>query len=272
MANTGLDECYNDITRLVVAVIIAPLFLFQVYYHRRPKELTVAEGSPQTICQNLDNLKPENGSNSIESHIFTFEAVPVNASFHSCIQRLISPNITLCDNYWSKNSNGPTIEQIRLPFFGVDPAYAQDDEGYIICPENLTEVQCYGKIVRTPDDGYDVNDTSIDQANKSMSTVGVSLRQQEPNQIHPSKEPYGVYYEGLDWWGICNNSLIRSYISQPCETLVTPDHHALTSEGKVVLEKVLCPKGPSVLSTIELFYGSIPDKVKNKLNIACGWH
>lgn len=82
----------------------------------------------------------------------------------------------------------------------------------------------------------------------------------------------GVYYEGLDWWGICNNSLIRSYISQPCENLVTPDHHALTSEGKAVLEKVLCPKGPSVLSTIELFYGSIPDKAKNELEIACGWH
>jgi hypothetical protein len=58
---------------------------------------TVSEGSPQTIYQNLDNLKPENGSNLIESNIFTFENVPVNASFHSCIQRLIYPNVTLCD-------------------------------------------------------------------------------------------------------------------------------------------------------------------------------
>jgi hypothetical protein len=81
----------------------------------------------------------------------------------------------------------------------------------------------------------------------------------------------GVYYEGLDWWGICNNSLIRSYISQPCETLVTPDHRALTSQGKIVLEGILCPKGPSILSTIELFYGPIPGKAKNELNIACGW-
>jgi hypothetical protein len=61
-----------------------------------------------------------------------------------------------------------------LPFFGVNPADAQDDEGYTICPQYLTEVQCYGKIVKTPDDGYNVNDTSIDQANKSKSTTEVS--------------------------------------------------------------------------------------------------
>jgi hypothetical protein len=130
---------------------------------------TVSEGSPQTICQNLDNLKPENGSNSIESNIFTFNSVPVNASFHSCIQRLIYPNVTLCDNFGSKNSQGPTIEQLMLPFFGGNPDDAQDDEGYTICPAYLNEVQCYGKIVRTPDDGYDVNDTCIEQANRSTS-------------------------------------------------------------------------------------------------------
>jgi hypothetical protein len=50
----------------------------------------------------------------------------------------------------------------------------------------------------------------------------------EPNQTEPSTE----YYKGLDWWGICNNSLVRSYISQPCESLVSQDHHALTSQGK----------------------------------------
>ena len=93
----------------------------------------------------------------------------------------------------------------------------------------------------------------------------------EPNQIYSFKEPSAVYYEGLDWWGICNNSLLRSYISQPCETLVSPDHRALTSQGKIALEGILCPKGPSILSTIELFYGPIPDKAKNEVGIACGW-
>jgi len=95
---------------------------------------TVSEGYPQTICQNLDNLKPENNSNSIESNIFTFENVPVNASFHSCIQRLIYPNVTLCYNYGSKNYQGPTVEQLILQFFGVDPPNAEDDEGYTSCP------------------------------------------------------------------------------------------------------------------------------------------
>ncbi len=82
---------------------------------------------------------------------------------------LIYPNVTLCDNLGSKNYQGPTIEQTRLPFFGVDPAEAEDDEGYTICPPYLIEVQCYGKIVKTPDDGYDVNDTSIERANKSTT-------------------------------------------------------------------------------------------------------
>jgi len=365
---------------------------------------TVSEGGPQTICQNLDNLKPENGSNSIESNIFTFENVPVNASFHSCIQRLIYPNVTLCDNYGSKNYQGPTVEQLILPFFGVDPADAEDDEGYTSCPLYLTEVQCYGKIVRTPDDGYDINDTSIDQDSKrtalteQQSPVGsltanqsqvsnkpivanqtVILKQglnatlrgidpnnkslnfsiytepargtitftkinstsvnatyfpledgiltdsfsykasngildsnigkvlltyyppqilgngntsnniqlqppanqsspeeqqsgnTESNQTYSLTEPPTEYYKGLDWRGICNNSLVRSYISQPCETLVSQDHHALTSQGKIVLEGILCPKGPSILSTIELFYGPIPGKAKNELSIICGW-
>jgi Bacterial Ig domain len=289
--------------------------------------------------------------------------------------------------------------------FGVDPTDAKDDEGYGICPQYLTEVQCYGKIVKTPDDGYDVNDTSIDQVSKrialaeqqlpvgsltanqiqvsekpivtnqkvtlkegsnitlqgidpnnkslnfsiftqpakgaitftkinstsvnatyfpledgiltdsfsykasngvldsnigkvsliffppqtsdngntssniqSQPPVNQSLREQEqPQKQTPNidtgvlQEPSAFYYEGLDWWGICNNSLLRSYISQPCETLVSPDHRALTSQGKIALEGILCPKGPSILSTIELFYGPIPDKAKNELGIACGW-
>ena len=152
---------------------------------------TVSEGSPQTICQNLDNLKPENGSNSIESNVFTFENVLVNASFHSCIQRLICPNVTLCNNYGSKNYQGPTVEQQILPFFGVDPANAEDDEGYTSCPLYLTEVQCYGKVVKTPDDGYEVNDTSIDQDSKQIA----STKQQLPegsltaNQSQVSNKP-----------------------------------------------------------------------------------
>jgi tetratricopeptide (TPR) repeat protein len=408
--NEGFDTCSGNLPKRVETlkmfnVIVLKDNVTDETANTRICTTVSGEYYPQTICQNLDNLKPKNGSNSIESNLFTFENVPVNASFHSCIQRLIYPNVTLCDNYGSTNNQGPTIEQTRLPFFGVDPTEAEDDEGYTICPQYLTEVQCYGKMVKTPDDGYDVNDTSIDQVSKrialaeqqlpvgsltanqtqvsnkpivtnqtvilkegsnitlqgidpnnkslnfsiytqpakgtitftkinstsvnatyfpledgiltdsfsykasngvsdsnigkviltffpaqtsdngntssnvqSQPPVNQSLREQqqpgntEPNQTYSFKEPSAVYYEGLDWWGICNNSLVHSYISQPCETLVTPDHRALTLQGKTVLEKILCQKGPSVLSTIELFYGSIPDKAKNELSNACGWH
>jgi hypothetical protein len=78
-------------------------------------------------------------------------------------------------------------------------------------------------------------------------------------------------YEGLNWRGICNNPLLSSYISQPCDVLVTPDGNALTSEGKVQLEAILCPRGPSILSTLEMFYGTISDNLKNELGAACGW-
>ncbi|MGN6632694.1 MAG: hypothetical protein ACTHKP_10735 [Nitrososphaeraceae archaeon] len=114
--------------------------------------------------------------------------MPVNASFHSCIQRLIYPNVTLCDNYGSTNSQGPTVEQKILPFIGVDPAAAEDDEGYTACPTYLTEVQCYGKIVKTPDDGYDINDSSIDQASKQ---IALTEEQKLPiaNQTQVSNKP-----------------------------------------------------------------------------------
>lgn len=79
------------------------------------------------------------------------------------------------------------------------------------------------------------------------------------------------YYDGLNWREICNNPLLSSHITQPCDVLVTIDGNALTSEGKIQLEGILCPRGPSVLSTIEIFYGTISDDLKNELGAACGW-
>ena len=171
--NEGFDACSGNLPKRVETLKMFNLIVLKANITDETANTrictTVSEGCPQSICQNLDNLKPENGSNSIESNLFTFDNVPVNASFHSCIQRLIYPNVTLCDNFGSKNNQGPTIEQLMLPFFGVNPDDAQDDEGYTICPAYLNEVQCYGKIVKTPDDGYDVNDTCIEQANRSTS-------------------------------------------------------------------------------------------------------
>jgi Bacterial Ig domain len=134
-----------------------------------------------------------------------------------------------------------------------------------------------GKVTLTffPPQTSDNGNTSSDIQSQPPGNQS-SPEEQPPGNAAPNqtsfREPSAVYYEGMDWWGICNNSLVRSYISQPCETLVTSDHRALTPQGKAVLERVLCPKGPSILSTIELFYGSIPNKTKNELSIACGWH
>ncbi len=193
--NEGFDACSNNISKRVETLKMFNIIVLKGNVTGETANTrictTVSEGGPQTICQNLDNLKPENNSNSIESHIFTFENVPVNASFHSCIRRLIYPNVTLCDNYGSTNDQGPTIEQKILPFFGVDPAAAEDDEGYTSCPTYLTEVQCYGKTVKTPDDGYDVNDTSMDQALKQIALAEQLLPAGSviANQIQESNKP-----------------------------------------------------------------------------------
>jgi hypothetical protein len=92
-----------------------PSGLFLKSNNNRHQTFSYNIGSTQTICQNLDNPKPENRK-SIESNVFASDTVPVNVLFHSCIQRLISPNITLCDNYGLKNSKGPILEQLMLYF------------------------------------------------------------------------------------------------------------------------------------------------------------
>ena len=87
----------------------------------------------------------------------------------------------------------------------------------------------------------------------------------------PRNQLTGRYYEGLDWREICNNPLASNYISQPCDSLVTSDGNALTPNGKQVMEGFLCPRGQGVISTIELFVGSIPDRLESELATACGW-
>jgi hypothetical protein len=107
------------------------------------------------------------------------------------------------------------------------------------------------------------SDTGAAQSNSSLTSSG---RSQEPVAKQNDR-----YYEGLNWWGVCNNPLLHSYISQSCDVLVTPDKNALTFKGKVALEGILCPRGPSIVTTLQLFYGPIPQKLKNDLAVACGW-
>jgi hypothetical protein len=93
-------------------------------------------------------------------------------------------------------------------------------------------------------------------------TAGVSITDEQDNSR---------YYEGFDWLGVCNNPLVRNYITQPCDVLVTSDGNALTSDGKLAMENVLCPKGRGIIGTIELFYKPIPDSLEEELASACGW-
>jgi hypothetical protein len=74
-------------------------------------------------------------------------------------------------------------------------------------------------------EGYNACSNDLNSQSKSGGNFGSA-----------TKEPSGIYYEGLDWWSICNTTIVHSYTSQPCTTLVTPDHRALTSQGKAELE------------------------------------
>jgi hypothetical protein len=39
----------------------------------------------------------------------------------------------------------------------------------------------------------------------------------------------------INWGAICRNPLVDAYLSEPCETLTSPDGYTLTPEGKHVL-------------------------------------
>lgn len=77
--NEGFDACSGNLqkwveTKMFNIIILKGNVTDEAAYTRICT--TVSEWGPQTICQNLDSLKPENDSNLIESNIFTFENVP----------------------------------------------------------------------------------------------------------------------------------------------------------------------------------------------------
>lgn len=100
----------------------------------------------------------------------------------------------------------------------------------------------------------------------------ISTTTEDSDKINPSpNQQTDRYYEGYDWRGVCNNPFASNYISQPCDTLVTPDGNALTPNGKQVMEGLLCPQGRGMIGTLEMFVGSIPDHLESELATACGW-
>jgi hypothetical protein len=65
--------------------------------------------------------------------------------------------------------------------------------------------------------------------------------------------------------------MVRNYITQQCDVLVTSDGNALTSEGKTAMETVLCPPGRSIISMIEFAYKPIPSGLQEELASGCSW-
>lgn len=103
-----------------------------------------------------------------------------------------------------------------------------------------------------------LTETTQEQTN---TTTGVSITDDQDNR----------YYEGFDWRGVCNNPLVRNYVTQQCDILVTSDGNALTSDGKAAMEKVLCPQGRSIIGILEFAYKPIPNNLVEELANACGW-
>jgi len=96
----------------------------------------------------------------------------------------------------------------------------------------------------------------------SNVTAGTSITDEQDNSR---------YYEGFDWLGVCNNPMVRNYITQQCDDLVTSDGNALTSDGKAAMETVLCPQGRSIIGIIEFAYNPIPSSLEEELASECGW-
>ena len=90
---------------------------------------------------------------------------------------------------------------------------------------------------------------NIINATKNTTALSATTRTQ-PNPAgtnqsvinNPVVKQNDRYYEGLNWWAVCNNPLLHSNISLSCDVLVTQDKNALTSKGKVALEGILCPR------------------------------
>ena len=122
------------------------------------------------------------------------------------------------------------------------------------------------ELLCVPNDGSCPQSMGVDKE-EAVPDVGMQVERQELEQVPSSVR----YYEGFDWRGVCNNPVVRNYITQQCDLLVTSDGNALTSEGKREMEGILCPQGRGIIGIIEFAYKSIPDHLENELAAECGW-
>jgi hypothetical protein len=112
---------------------------------------------------------------------------------------------------------------------------------------------------------------TYDFCNSSTETTQMQEQSNETAEVSITDNQHNRYYDGFDWLGVCNNPIVRNYITQQCDILVTSDGNALTSEGKSAVETVLCPQGRSIIGIIEFAYKPIPNNLEEELASACGW-
>jgi hypothetical protein len=89
----------------------------------------------------------------------------------------------------------------------------------------------------------DIMMVSITVAEEEIVSSKIARLMMEVEALHPVAL-VKRHYEGHNWSGICQS--VDNLLTEPCDTLVTPDGRALTGEGKRVLEKLLCIAGDGI--------------------------
>jgi hypothetical protein len=170
------------------------------------------------------------------------------------------------EDFVFNTDENPVLGKFQICVAYVYPSYEQSCAAGVNNPQHAPETVT----IEVPTTGIgrpnSQNNLPSQNTDESSSGSDVVETNPSPNQLTDR------YYEGLDWLGVCNNPFVSKYIgSQSCDTLVTPDGNALTSQGKQVVEAALCPRGQGVIGTLEFFVESIPEHLKNELATACGW-
>ena len=84
---------------------------------------------------------------------------------------------------------------------------------------------------------------SADKSRTDTIYIPVSVSTQIPKSI-PSNGGQSQVRSGINWLQLCKNPVVDHFVTEPCETLTSPDGYILTQEGKRV---VACFLGAGVL-------------------------
>jgi hypothetical protein len=89
-------------------------------------------------------------------------------------------------------------------------------------------------ITHLPDGSTIIEDQdSIQRLKESSGTSPETLQKRKPSGS--ISVPIQPQQNRINWGAICRNPIVDSYISEPCETLTSPDGFTLTSRGNRVI-------------------------------------